>query len=496
MSFVVPRSIVGWFIVCWSAFLLAAVTVGVLLWSLYQESAVEQVRRASATVTLGCDMIADRYQFFIAGTSRTPADLRDPALAQGLADVVRLALRDLQGVEGGVWQAEAGSLAYAFPTYEGSGEKTDLPQAEQPSIKEAAEAAALDGSAVERRQEARSQVLLLRACPLPGPIPDLAGWTMTRVVTTDGRAYGLAMGGLSVLLVVLAGSATWLGYLLLGWSSRLKRLEGALARGAGDLPKLAPTGQRDLDRIVEAINGAGARLAEARQREESLARQVAQSERLAALGRVTAGVAHEIRNPIGAMRLKAENALAADTDPSRKESALRMILTQIGRLDTLLRNLLNSVQSSPPKPRPVSDIGDFLRERAEFFREQAAAQAIDIIVDTDMREAGCFDEEQVAQALGNLILNAIENTPAEGTVRLAAERHESSLVLSVADTGRGVPQALRANLFEPFATGRAEGTGLGLAIVREIIEAHKGTVRVMHRNDGTTFVVELPWRPS
>ena len=90
-------------------------------------------------------------------------------------DLVPLRRHDLQGVEGGVWQAEAGSLAYAFPTYEGTGEKTDLPQAEQPSIKEAAEAAVLYGAAVERRQEARSQVLLLRACPLPGPIPNLAG---------------------------------------------------------------------------------------------------------------------------------------------------------------------------------------------------------------------------------------------------------------------------------------------------------------------------------
>jgi signal transduction histidine kinase len=495
VSFVAPRSIVGWFIVCWGAFLLAAVAVSVLLWSLYRESTAEQVRRASATVAHGCDMIASRYQFFIAGTSRPPADLRDPALAKGLADVVHVALRDLDGVEGGIWQAETGSLAYAFPTYEGTGEKTDLPQAEEPGIKEAAEAAALDGSAVDRHQEARLQILLLRACPLPGPIPKLAGWTMTRVMTTGGRAYGLAMGGLSVLLLVLAGSAGWLGYLLLGWSSRLKRLEAALASGSGDLPKLTPTGQRDLDRIIDAINGAGTRLAEARQREESLARQVAQSERLAALGRVTAGVAHEIRNPIGAMRLKAENALATDNDPSRKDGALRMILTQIGRLDTLLHNLLNSVRSAPSTPRRVGDIGSFLRERAEFFREQAAARGIEIIVEADIQEGGCFDEEQIAQALGNLILNAIQNTPTGGIIRLAAERRDSYLVLSVSDTGSGVAEALRDSLFEPFATGRAEGTGLGLTIVREIVEAHQGMVRVLHRDDGTTFLVELPWRP-
>src|SRR4029077_17085201 len=132
----VPRSIVGWFIVCWSAFLVAAVIVGTLLLSLYSQSTTEQLRRASAAIDHGCDAIAARYQFFVAGATGAPSDLRAPELAQGLTGVIRIALRDLPGVEGGIWQAEQGSLAYAFPTYEGTGEKTDLPPAEEPQIRE------------------------------------------------------------------------------------------------------------------------------------------------------------------------------------------------------------------------------------------------------------------------------------------------------------------------------------------------------------------------
>jgi signal transduction histidine kinase len=89
----------------------------------------------------------------------------------------------------------------------------------------------------------------------------------------------------------------------------LRQLESALASSAGELPKLVLTGQRDLDRIVDSLNRAGARLAAARSAADALARQVAENERLASLGRVVAGIAHEIRNPIAAMRLKAENAV-------------------------------------------------------------------------------------------------------------------------------------------------------------------------------------------
>src|SRR5437899_11995348 len=130
----------------------------------------------------------------------------------------------------------------------------------------------------------------------------------------------------------------------------------ALVSSTDELPRLDPTGQRDLDRIIDAINRAGGRLADARRQADALTRQVAESRRLATLGRVVAGVAHEIRNPIGAMRLKAENAIAAGPDIARKDRALRIIIEQIGRLEGLLRNLLSSVQRARPILNPVKDV--------------------------------------------------------------------------------------------------------------------------------------------
>ena len=194
---------------------------------------------------------------------------------------------------------------------------------------------------------------------------------MTRVAIVGTRPYLLASGGLAALLLVLLGSAALLGRVLWRWSQRLRTVETALAAGADDLPILPLTGQCDLDRIIGAINGAGAKVTDSRRRAEALQQRVAEGERLAALGRVAAGVAHEIRNPIAAMRLKAENALANESDRARSADALRVVVEQVGRMDQLLQNLLRSVQRSDIARQPVGNLHEFLARHAKLFREQA-----------------------------------------------------------------------------------------------------------------------------
>ncbi|MBI3516334.1 MAG: HAMP domain-containing histidine kinase, partial [Proteobacteria bacterium] len=352
------RSLRGRLVVLLALVMAAAIAAGLLMLGLFQQSASAQVGRAEAEIGRACDAIESAYRFYTAGWNRPAPPLDDDGLRRDLVAVAQTALRDRPGVEGGVWQGEAGALAYAFPTYEGTGPKTDLPAAELPRIAAINQSALVDERQATSRYDAASQTLLLTSCPLPGLIAGLTAWTMARVYTFAGRGYQQLMAGLAVLLVSVLAAAVLLTRLTMTWSRHVGRIETALnAHEIAALPRLPPTGERELDRIVTALNDAGERLAEARGRADDMARQMAAGERLAAIGRVAAGVAHEIRNPIAAMRLKAENAVAGNA--ARKDLALSSILEQVGRLDALVRRLLSVTERDTPRHETVA-LGAYL----------------------------------------------------------------------------------------------------------------------------------------
>jgi len=478
-------------IALWVLLAASALATGLLLLESYRQSADVQVAQAEDSVVRTCRDIGDRYAFFVAGWKGGNADI-DERLRSELRDVVVAALVRSAGVEGGIWQSASGSLAYAFPTYEGTGPKTDLPAAELPSIRQANLDALRNEQPVTVRQNGQSQVLVLHACPLPGPVAEATAWTMTRVFTGQGRAYNQFLAGLAVLAFTVLGSAVWLGRILVGWSRKIAHLEAALAAregGGADLPALQPTGELELDRLVSALNTAGAHLKDERQRANA-------AERLAAVGRLAAGLAHEIRNPIAAMRLKAENALAGNDD-ARRESALRTILDQVGRLDALLRDLLAMTQPAQPQIADV-DLRVLLDRTVESHADLAAPKLIELAIGAVDLPAGParVDADQIRRSLDNLVLNAIQNTPPGGAITLSARCLNRTLCLRVSDTGPGVPAAIRERLFEPFVTGRPDGTGLGLSIVRETARRHGGEARLIPSPQGAVFEIELPWRAS
>ncbi|WP_027796915.1 sensor histidine kinase [Paraburkholderia acidipaludis] len=471
----------------------AALATGVLMVGLFHQSADALLNQAAAENTRACDSIAAAYRTYSETHPELKAGLDNATVRSRLSELLDGSLRRRPGIQGGVWSGETGSFAYAYPTYPGVVERTDPPEGEMPRIRAINEAALAGEHTMSKRYRGQSQTLLLAACPLPGPIPHLTAWTMSWTLTFAGSSYHQLMAGLGVLLVMVLAAAALLTHLTMTWSRHVSQIESALnAYDVAELPVLPATRERELDRIVLALNEAGRRLSAARQRADTLARQMATAERMAAIGRVAAGVAHEIRNPIAAMRLKAESAVAAG--PERQPQALQVILGQIERLDALVRRLLSITEHDEPRREQVA-IGPFLDACLARHADRAAAKQVTMTRTGDLHEAR-FDPDQLERALDNLILNAIEAAPSGSRIVVAARREQDATVLAVQDEGAGPPAAILEHLFEPFVTGRPDGTGLGLSIVREVAEAHGGTARFVRRTNGTTFEMVLPWPTS
>lgn len=225
---------------------------------------------------------------------------------------------------------------------------------------------------------------------------------------------------------------------------------------------------------------------------DALAARVAQAERLAGLGRVAAGVAHEIRNPLAAARLQGENALAGDD--ARRRAAIGDMLEQLDRLDGLVGELLAMTQRVQPRPKPV-DLAAFLHDQAARDAETAAEKRLAVSVQ-GAEGTAVLDPQVAGRILDNFLTNAIRHAPAGGAVALQAERAPGRLALVVRDTGPGVPPDLAERVFEPFVTGRADGTGLGLAIARELADAHGGRLALRASEAGAVFALDLPQPPG
>jgi signal transduction histidine kinase len=476
--------------VLWALTFAASLAVGLLLVQLYRASALAQLGQAQAVAERACDLIRESYGFYVTGWDGADASPTDARFRRDLVPVIGAALIGQTGLGGGIWSATAGSMAYVFPGYSGTGPALSLPEGERAAIQAVNEDAASGELPVLRRTHIGAQTVIAAACSLQGPYAGMTAWTMTRVRATTG--YDRLSSGLALLCALVIGIAGWVTWLTTVWARHVAAIEMTLTRHDLEaLPLIPRTGERELDRIIAALAEAGGRLAQARLRSDEMAARIARSERLAALGRVAAGVAHEIRNPMATMRLRAENALAGD--PARQRAALETSLTQIARVDSLIAELLAMTQHQAPE-RLTVDVVAFLRERVLEHREAADRARLSVDV-APADHVARFDPRLIGRAVDNILLNAIRHTPPGGRIGIRTEREAGVLRIILSDTGPGIAPELRTRLFEPFATGRPEGTGLGLAIAREMVAAHGGRIALGDGQagaGGAIFIIELP----
>ncbi|MEO7538426.1 MAG: ATP-binding protein [Pyrinomonadaceae bacterium] len=233
-------------------------------------------------------------------------------------------------------------------------------------------------------------------------------------------------------------------------------------------------------------------LTEIRSMEESVRRK----DRLAAVGRVAAGLAHEIRNPLGAMR-GAIQVLESTTPPDSKQAGLMdIIMKESDRLNSIITNFLGYA-----RPAAVNfietDVREAIRETFTLLRHSPDIKSEHVLkddVDGDFDTVICADPSQLKQIFWNLARNAIQAMPGGGTLRVGLETLPNNrLRIVFEDTGNGMSPDQVEQLFEPFSNSTSGGTGLGLSIVYQIVKDHGGAIYVRSREGkGTTITVELP----
>lgn len=325
--------------------------------------------------------------------------------------------------------------------------------------------------------------------------------------TNQQLARRLTIG---LLAVGLCGSA---GGLLGGWviaatiRRSIRHTQERLQAAARQLDEAVPGGEarnepdRDpsTDDTVERVSvSVSAVLKRLRQTE----RDALRAEQLAWVGQMAAGIAHEIRNPLMAIKLLIQTAAERPEGSSLRPRDFQVLEEEIVRLEQIVTGFLDFARPPRLDPRPV-DVADLAAQTAAGLRPKAELQGVTITLDQSTGPVmASADPNQLRQVLLNLLLNALDALAAGGEVKIAAGiDHPPSgapqLVLTVADNGPGLPAGVGERIFEPFVSTKESGLGLGLSICRRIAEAHGGTLTAgSPPAGGAEFTLRIPAEPA
>jgi two-component system sensor histidine kinase HydH len=227
----------------------------------------------------------------------------------------------------------------------------------------------------------------------------------------------------------------------------------------------------------------------------ALQEKVARGERLASLGRLAAGMAHEIRNPLSSIRGFAQYFVKRFSGLPEEQGYASVMVKEVDRMNRVISELLDFAR--PKEPRRESCVLETIAEQALKLLEQDLKARKTVV--TKNYETGLppvlADRDQISQIFINLLLNAMESMTEGGEIRIGLRRSGPlpTVEILIADTGGGIPEEDRDKIFEPFFSRKRKGTGLGLSIVHQIVTGHRGEIGVESRpGEGTTFSIRLP----
>lgn len=224
--------------------------------------------------------------------------------------------------------------------------------------------------------------------------------------------------------------------------------------------------------------------------------EVRRKEKLAAVGSLAAGVAHEIRNPLSSIKGYATYFGSRFDEGSEDREAANIMVHEVERLNRVITDLINLSRPSDLR-RSETDMNALIAHCFGLIKQDAASHNIELDLQADETIPQLFvDPDRLSQAVLNICLNSLEAMPEGGKLSMNLSHTDEKVTLAIADTGKGISKEDVARIFEPYYTTKSQGTGLGLSIVLKIVEAHGGTIRVHSKEGvGAQFIIEIPVSP-
>ncbi len=228
---------------------------------------------------------------------------------------------------------------------------------------------------------------------------------------------------------------------------------------------------------------------------KGLEKKMRENERLAAVGRMAAGVAHEVRNPLSSIKGLALLLKGKFTDGSRESETAGLLIQEVERMNRTVSELLSFTRPAPLNVRRT-DLGELLAEEMRLVSSDAQSADIELRLQVaDNLQPVAADRDRLNQVFINILLNALQSMEKGGTLWVTAKnsRDEATVIVTVRDTGCGITEENLSQVFYPYFTTKPGGTGIGLAISQKIISDHGGAIRIDSiEGEGTTVTVELP----
>ncbi|HXJ41080.1 MAG TPA: ATP-binding protein [Bryobacteraceae bacterium] len=461
---------------------LVAVILGCILMSdLVQNFRSVVVSDANKSLATALSELRDAEKDWSTRQSGGRQSLKRDELDAALRLVSYEVLRSYPDVEGGYYFDDQ-PIGHSFPSYTEPGSGLKQPPIERDAVLACLADSRRKGDIGRRVFNDGRDLVVVSALVAPGR--PLAVWGLKRYIDFNSSSHlvhQLVLAGLMLISLASIGAVLKLSF-------NLQRGFASIQSGLGHLRTDLDYRLADQNHELRAIVGAINEMAASRQKLEADLRR---EDRLRVMGRVVAGIAHEIRNPLNSIRLTMKVLERRLRKQNVADQEVALITAEIDRLDKLLNSLLVFRADEPGRlyRQPILPI---LERSMALVKPQVQDRGIVTDLNAPPELEAVVDGDHLQQAMMNLLLNAIDAAGRDGRIQVSAQQNNGHLEIDVTDSGPGLKADEQDRLFEAFYTTKSSGTGMGLAITRTLLEKMGATIQYVGSDPGARFRILLP----